>query len=122
MSTTLTLITREDVKRYQGRDWFRRAVSMTSGGMRVITTDGHALNSLEELQQQDAPPAPEPRMKLTDLDDGPKPRRGRGPDRKSVRVHARMTEDYRQRFIALGGSEWLRKQIDSALPCITSNA
>ncbi|MCO7058289.1 hypothetical protein [Pseudomonas juntendi] len=110
---TTTLITREDVKRYQGRDWFRRAVTMVStGGQRVYTTDGRALNTLEELQAEDAPTAiePEPRGTL------PKRQRFYGEDRKSVRVHARMTEDYRKRFIALGGSTWLRKQIDAALP------
>lgn len=107
-----TLITREDVKRYQGRDWFRRAMTMVStGGQRVITMDGRALNTLEELQAEDAPAAIEPGLP-------PEPKRQRyyGADRKSVRVHARMTEDYRKRFIALGGSTWLRKQIDAALP------
>lgn len=110
---TTTLITREDVKRYQGRDWFRRAVTMVStGGQRVYTIDGRALNTLEELQAEDAPPTLEPALSGT----VPKRQRFYGADRKNVRVHARMTEDYRKRFIALGGSTWLRKQIDAALP------
>lgn len=108
-----TLITREDVKRYQGRHWFRRAMTMVStGGQRVITMDGRALNTLEELQAEDAPAAIEP----TQPDPKPTRQRYYGVDRKNVRVHARMTEDYRKRFIALGGSTWLRKQIDAALP------
>lgn len=32
----------------------------------------------------------------------------------TVKVQARMTQDEREKFIRLGGSEWLRKQIAQA--------
>ena len=48
----------------------------------------------------------------------PKPKRSRGrpplsDSEKTVHVMVRMTPAQREKFKALGGSEWLRKQIEA---------